>query len=669
VQPSLQGNMAVPVQPFNPAVMGPLKMPLLQPQTLQQQQQQQHVVPTPATVPVVAAVAATPLVATTMSPRIKAEMPVLARAVPPPVPTVARVMAQESSSAAATAAAVAASQGMIELVAAAEGLQQDSANSARRKRKERPAAAAGGIHADDTEDDDAEYQPPAPTVAPLAKRARSSGSKTSARRTVFDESADFSHDSGEPHGEGHSSDLEYEQPGLAHGGSSAPRPPVPAAVALLKRGELACGSIRTPPGTKTHPFRTVIRCGIPDGHGGLIQNQVVPYFNRDLDVYTAEIDRKNQLLVRASTLADKFHCATNKIGMYLARRRTVFPGIFQATEFSQKPLGRTGLKIGGYFLTIDACLDFEAHFHLHRGKKHAAFAHVRHSHNQAHHANTSVPPTATSLATPHAQSNGTGNGVVRGRRDHPARAKPQRVYTEYDEDGEVDAGDAEGDEEEEPRAPVEDVQASDNEDELDALEDSVPVARANKTQQRRTIGPSLPPQGPSLHVVKLATPVLFGPSPRSSSSSHGDVSPSDSSRRLSVGKATLSSSPSYSSSATATTVQPPMLSRPSSLQTEGSHEQSRSPEQEDLPPLVAAVAAEALTSLVPKTVLQSQSQQATHPLHYVPSGRSPLPELDFASKILARRASTSPPSANNFARIPLLSPASSPSPPVSAVAL
>ena len=31
--------------------------------------------------------------------------------------------------------------------------------------------------------------------------------------------------------------------------------------------------------------------------------------------------------------------------------------------------GKTGLKVGGYFLTSEACQDFEAHFWAHKGKK------------------------------------------------------------------------------------------------------------------------------------------------------------------------------------------------------------------------------------------------------------------------------------------------------------
>ena len=147
-----------------------------------------------------------------------------------------------------------------------------------------------------------------------------------------------------------------------HGRSSA---------SLLHRSELACGSIRAAPGAKALDFRAVIRCGTYNPKTGTWQNNLMmDYFGKEMDVYTADGDSKRRPLVRASTLADKFNCATNKIGMYLARRRTVMDGIYQATEFTHKPAGKTGLKVGGYFVTVEACRDFESHYWQHKEKKH-----------------------------------------------------------------------------------------------------------------------------------------------------------------------------------------------------------------------------------------------------------------------------------------------------------
>lgn len=87
-----------------------------------------------------------------------------------------------------------------------------------------------------------------------------------------------------------------------------------SAASLLNRSELACGSIRTAPGTKMHKFRSVIRCGVTDRHGHMLPSMTLPYFGgREMDVYSADVDPKRRPLVRASTLADKFNCATNKV--------------------------------------------------------------------------------------------------------------------------------------------------------------------------------------------------------------------------------------------------------------------------------------------------------------------------------------------------------------------
>jgi hypothetical protein len=61
----------------------------------------------------------------------------------------------------------------------------------------------------------------------------------------------------------------------------------------------------------------------------------------------ASAEARAEPLYRASALAEKFGYATNKVGMYLARRRSAGSGIYQATSFKNKPPGRTGLKMGG----------------------------------------------------------------------------------------------------------------------------------------------------------------------------------------------------------------------------------------------------------------------------------------------------------------------------------
>ena len=120
-------------------------------------------------------------------------------------------------------------------------------------------------------------------------------------------------------------------------------------------------------------YNSIIECGIlpnadtssasPPSHSTQrIFKLYAPFFNKQVEVYTALSDPTQQTLFRASSLAEKFDYATNKVGMYLSRRRLHSGGIYQATGFRSKPAGRTGLKCGGYFLTIEACKEFENHF-------------------------------------------------------------------------------------------------------------------------------------------------------------------------------------------------------------------------------------------------------------------------------------------------------------------
>ena len=119
-------------------------------------------------------------------------------------------------------------------------------------------------------------------------------------------------------------------------------------------------------------YNSIIECGIlppndtisaPSAtHPQRIFKLYSPFFAKQVEVYTALSDPTQQTLYRASSLAEKFDYATNKVGMYLSRRRLHSGGIYQATGFRSKPAGRTGLKCGGYFLTIEACKEFENHF-------------------------------------------------------------------------------------------------------------------------------------------------------------------------------------------------------------------------------------------------------------------------------------------------------------------
>jgi hypothetical protein len=76
------------------------------------------------------------------------------------------------------------------------------------------------------------------------------------------------------------------------------------------------------------------------------------FFGREVEIYRATNDQHNRTLYRGSALAEKYNCPTNKIGMYFARHRGIDTGIFQATAFQLKPVGRTGLKCGGYFVSL-----------------------------------------------------------------------------------------------------------------------------------------------------------------------------------------------------------------------------------------------------------------------------------------------------------------------------
>jgi hypothetical protein len=109
--------------------------------------------------------------------------------------------------------------------------------------------------------------------------------------------------------------------------------------------------------------KSAIECGNIDSRTG---NRVFTidsdYFEKNVEIYVAANDPQRRVLYRASALAEKFGCATNKVGMYLSRRRNSEEGLYQASGFLYKPPGRSGLKSGGYFLSMEVCQGFEEHY-------------------------------------------------------------------------------------------------------------------------------------------------------------------------------------------------------------------------------------------------------------------------------------------------------------------
>jgi len=82
-------------------------------------------------------------------------------------------------------------------------------------------------------------------------------------------------------------------------------------------------------------YQSSIDCGVVDALGVRRLTQFSDFFGQHVEVYTAVNDPAKRTLFRASALASKFRCATNKVGMYLARRRHSQDGIYQATMYSR----------------------------------------------------------------------------------------------------------------------------------------------------------------------------------------------------------------------------------------------------------------------------------------------------------------------------------------------
>jgi hypothetical protein len=118
------------------------------------------------------------------------------------------------------------------------------------------------------------------------------------------------------------------------------------------------------PYSKPADYISMIDCGcINRETNSRITSIYIEYFGKEMDVYTADNDPQLRILFRGCALSEKFHCTTSKVGMYLQRRRGSNTGIFQAIGFRNKQERKVNVKAKSYFLSIEACMEFEKHFY------------------------------------------------------------------------------------------------------------------------------------------------------------------------------------------------------------------------------------------------------------------------------------------------------------------
>lgn len=87
----------------------------------------------------------------------------------------------------------------------------------------------------------------------------------------------------------------------------------------------------------------------------------VDFFGKEVCVFTASEDPLQRILYMAKDLAVQFSCSKNMLDMFLNRRkRNKNAGIFQATCIISKQQSRKDIRIGGYFISIEVCREFEA---------------------------------------------------------------------------------------------------------------------------------------------------------------------------------------------------------------------------------------------------------------------------------------------------------------------
>ncbi len=108
---------------------------------------------------------------------------------------------------------------------------------------------------------------------------------------------------------------------------------------------------------------SVVTCGIQeDGKNERTLSQYCEYFGKSVPVFTAVKDPLQQTLYKSAEIANKLGCQRNRLSMYLIRHKYGKSSIYQASGFQTNGRLHSScryLKIGSYFLSMEACREFE----------------------------------------------------------------------------------------------------------------------------------------------------------------------------------------------------------------------------------------------------------------------------------------------------------------------
>jgi len=112
-------------------------------------------------------------------------------------------------------------------------------------------------------------------------------------------------------------------------------------------------------------FQCTIEAGIMESKDGAdfrIYSQYVAFFDSEVKVFKAHLHKHtaSELLFKTADIARRLLCSPSMLAMYFKRHKhKPNSGIFQALNILHREPGRSDIKVGSYFATLQACLGFE----------------------------------------------------------------------------------------------------------------------------------------------------------------------------------------------------------------------------------------------------------------------------------------------------------------------
>jgi len=112
----------------------------------------------------------------------------------------------------------------------------------------------------------------------------------------------------------------------------------------------------------TADIQSVIQCGVSLDDCTYTFKLYSDYFDKEVELFYALNDPSKTVLYRTLEIASRIDMPTNRLSIFIKRHQRKLGLLFKSTGFVFKPPHTQGLKVGSYFISIEAVRRIEEYF-------------------------------------------------------------------------------------------------------------------------------------------------------------------------------------------------------------------------------------------------------------------------------------------------------------------